>query len=87
MTLLAIYFEAIYTDPWQAKKYIFTSLAAAKRIEVSSFLREIKNIAPTLLSPIVGSDLPPLITWKKGCSGLNLPRLASVGGYSTIFFD
>ena len=48
---------------------------------------KITNKAPPLLPTIGGADLPPLITWKIVWSGLNLPRSASVGGSSPLFFD
>ena len=51
------------------------------------FLRKIMNTAPPLTPPIFGAALPPLVTWKKVSSGLNLPRFTSVEGSSHLFFD
>ena len=87
MTLLAMDFKAISTAPWRVTKYRFTSLVAANRTEVGRFLRKRTNTAHPLLPPIGGAALPPLINRKKGWSGLNLHRTASVGGSYPLFFD
>ena len=78
MTLLEMDFEAISTASRRAKKYSFTSLVATYITEASSLLRKIKNTETSLLLPIGGADLHPIITWKKVWSVLNLPRSASV---------
>ena len=80
-------FKAISTAPWWAKKYIFTSLVAANRIEVSIVFRKGTNTAPPFLIKIGCDALPPLITWNNGCSGLNIIRLDSVGRYSPLLFN
>ena len=87
MTLLDIYLEEISPAPWRATKYSFTALVTTNRTEVSMFLRKIMNTAPPLTPPIFGAALPPLVTWKKVSSGLNLPRFNSVEGSSHLFFD
>ena len=86
MKLLEMDLEAIFTTSWWVTQYIFTSLVAENRTGFSIFLGKITNIAPTLLPPIAGDALPPLITWKKGWSGTNPPRLASVGESSPLLF-
>ena len=85
--MLIMDFEAISTAPWQATKYSFTSLVNANRTEVSSFFRTRTNASPPLRMTIYTDFLPTIITWKKGWSGLNLPRFDSVRVYSTLFFD
>ena len=87
MTLLEMDFESIYNNPWRATKFSFTSFVASNRKEFIIFSRKIMNTEPTFLLPIGGSSLTPLINWKKGWSGLNIPRSTYVGGSSLMFFS
>ena len=87
MKLLAMDSKAISTATSWATKYSFVSPIDANRKEVSKFLRTRTNTAPPLLSPIGDATLLTLMNWNKGCSGINLTRLASVGGYYPLFFD
>ena len=87
MALLEMGFKEISTATLRATKYSYASLVAANRTEVIRFLRKGTNTAPPLIPPIVGDYLPPIVTWKKFWSGLNLTRPASVGGSPPIFFD